>query len=93
MGPKVLQLCNSMQFHLHKRIPLASIGFTMVSSCKVWKHTSSYTDMYCVQIQRLGYEPVVVLSQADRECTACRTDTLGDHAALNDLKNKVKTQY
>ena len=42
-----------------------------------------------LQIKSRGYEPVVVLSQADRECAECKTNTLGDFPALNDLKLKV----
>ena len=37
----------------------------------------------------MGYEPIVVLSQADRECADCVNDTLGEHRALSELKAKV----
>ena len=43
------------------------------------------------QVKSLGYEPIVVLSQADRECKDCRDNTLGDFAALNDLRAKVSS--
>lgn len=36
-----------------------------------------------------GHEPIVVLSQADRECADCVDDTLGEHKALSELKSKV----
>ena len=45
--------------------------------------------LFCLQVKSLGYEPVVVLSQADRECTECKANTLGNYPALNELKNKV----
>lgn len=37
----------------------------------------------------MGYEPIVVLSQADRECANYINDTLGEHKALSELKSKV----
>ena len=37
----------------------------------------------------MGYEPIVVLSQADRECAACVNDKLGEHKGLSELKSKV----
>ncbi|DBA93230.1 TPA: hypothetical protein ACH3X2_003525 [Trebouxia sp. C0005] len=41
------------------------------------------------KVKDMGYEPIVVLSQADRECAACINDTLGEHRALSELKSKA----
>ena len=41
------------------------------------------------QVKSLQFEPVVVLSHADRECKDCKQNTLGDYPTINDLKSKV----
>ena len=46
--------------------------------------------LFCLQIKSLGYEPVVVLSQADRECAECKVNTLGNYPVLDELKHKVR---
>ena len=38
----------------------------------------------------MGYEPIVVLSQADRECADCVSSTLGEYRVLSGLKAKVR---
>ncbi|KAL0053354.1 hypothetical protein WJX82_004675 [Trebouxia sp. C0006] len=41
------------------------------------------------KVKDMDYEPIVVLSQADRECADCVNDTLGEHKALSELKSKA----
>lgn len=50
-----------------------------------------FTCTCSTQVKSLGYEPVVVLSQADRECAKILVKSLGKHAALDELRNKVRT--
>ena len=69
--------------HLRSKATLAILLVNLlVRTCEM---------LHCSQVKSLGYEPVVVLSQADRECAECKTNTLGDFPALNDLKIKVHT--
>lgn len=42
-----------------------------------------------IQVKELGYTPIVVLSQADRECEECRSDSLQEYPKLTALKDKV----
>lgn len=43
-----------------------------------------------VQVKDMGYEPIVVLSQADRECADCVNNTLDEYRGLSELKAKVR---